>query len=449
MNVPGLAQWRASRMNVCMALGSRAFGVTSKSVELLSVRRMFYTLRSLGCGLRHLRCCLMTSWCGLQATVRIGQAWCSHDLMQRYLRQTLLIIPQSPASLLCSSGLLAAMSPPALRQVRHASLTTVCSKLSANVHLLSIEPSRSDPRSFLLFSPLQPSALNLVPLGSIQALCLDDIVIRHATDTSGIWQDPKISCAITDTFVEVLSRTLVASHNTATCAVWADVQTATLSLACLQKGDRSPALKAGLSQNELLLVCSSTPDLPKKSSDDSNMEEHLANMHNALREELPRFFVSSHNFSIYSENLVFINNILHLTIRGLLPYRICVKAARLVCSLYFIHAKVEVLSLDVSQHDSTVQARWRLRALPFHVLPLYLFQQGKASSYRTYDAYSTFYVGHDGLVHCHKLDKLMPVPPMPEKRRGPLLALFGLLQVKESQPALSCLDALVMNLMMP
>uniref|UniRef100_A0A8C4Q756 Uncharacterized protein n=1 Tax=Eptatretus burgeri TaxID=7764 RepID=A0A8C4Q756_EPTBU len=171
-------------------------------------------------------------------------------------------------------------------------------------------------------------------------------------------------------------------------------------------------------------------------------------MHDALREELPRFFVSSHNFSIYSENLVFINNILHLTIRGLLAYRLCVQAARLVCSLYFITAEVEVLSLDVSQHDSTVHARWRLRALPFHVIPLCFFKGGKASSYRTYDAYSTFYVGHDGLVHCHKLDKLMPVPPMPERRRGSLLALFGLLQVKESQPALSCLDALVMNAMM-
>ena len=102
----------------------------------------------------------------------------------------------------------------------------------------SLSQQRSDPRSLLLFSPLQPSVLNLVPPSTIPALCLDDIVIRHATGTFGIWQDPKISRAITDACVEVLARTLLVSPNATTCAVWTDVQMAALSLARLQKGKR-------------------------------------------------------------------------------------------------------------------------------------------------------------------------------------------------------------------
>ncbi|MGH0155048.1 UNVERIFIED_CONTAM: hypothetical protein FKN15_028841 [Acipenser sinensis] len=118
---------------------------------------------------------------------------------------------------------------------------------------------------------------------------------------------------------------------------------------------------------------------------DRNMEQHLANMHDKLRREM------------------------------------------------------EVLKLTQHPESWSVQARWRVRGLPLHVLLLRFYRRDKSDLYRTYDAFSTFYLGSDGLIHCHKVDKMMPAQPPAQKIKGLLVRALVALGMQEHQPALNLL----------
>lgn len=170
-----------------------------------------------------------------------------------------------------------------------------------------------------------------------------------------------------------------------------------------------------------------------------DMQEHLINVHSALQHELPHFFKKRHNFKLYSSNVVFIVEFLRLKTRGVVLYQLSLSLLNLLSSLYFVDTKMEVLSLTRHDDSASVQARWRLRGLPFHIFLLRFYRRDKSTLYRYYDAHSTFYVGPDGLIHCHKVAKLMPVNPTEHKLTGLSLGVLGALGLQEERPALSFL----------
>ncbi|XP_032832284.2 uncharacterized protein C6orf136 homolog isoform X3 [Petromyzon marinus] len=170
-----------------------------------------------------------------------------------------------------------------------------------------------------------------------------------------------------------------------------------------------------------------------------DMQEHLINVHSALQHELPHFFMKRHNYKLYSPNVVFIVEFLRLKTRGVVLYQLSLSLLNLLSSLYFVDAHMEVLSLTRHDDSASVQARWRLRGLPFHVFLLRFYRRDRSTLYRYYDAHSTFYVGPDGLIHCHKVAKLMPVNPTEHKLTGLTLGVLGALGLQEERPALSFL----------
>eukprot|EP00057_Strongylocentrotus_purpuratus_P001035 XP_001190701.3 PREDICTED: uncharacterized protein C6orf136 homolog [Strongylocentrotus purpuratus] len=62
------------------------------------------------------------------------------------------------------------------------------------------------------------------------------------------------------------------------------------------------------------------------------------------------------------------------------------------------------ITMETEQHY--IQARWRIKGVPLH--SYILRPWGKKHKYRYFDAFSTFHVGSDGLIHSHVLDKVMP-----------------------------------------
>ncbi|KAJ6652880.1 hypothetical protein lerEdw1_010538 [Lerista edwardsae] len=171
-------------------------------------------------------------------------------------------------------------------------------------------------------------------------------------------------------------------------------------------------------------------------SDDPSMEEHLATMHQKLRNELPGFFLKTHDYGIYSENVEFVNEILHLRTRGRSMYQMALTFCRFVAWNYFADLRMEVLKVTQHPENWSIQARWRITGLPFHVLLLRFYKRDKSELYRTYDAYSTFFLDSQGLINCHRL---MPSPPPLNKLRKLLVASLLGLGLSDYRPSLQLL----------
>lgn len=177
---------------------------------------------------------------------------------------------------------------------------------------------------------------------------------------------------------------------------------------------------------------------------DGDREQKLELMFERLRLELPGFFMSNHDYSMYSNDVEFINGLISVRTRGRLLYQLTLSLWRLLCLCYYAEARLDVLKLTRHSEDGTVRARWRIRGLPFHCLLLRFYRRDRTPLYRSFDAFSTFYVGHDGLIHCHRVDKVMPAPPPVLPRVTSLLAgALVALGVQEHRPALNLLPLLL------
>ncbi|XP_005087658.1 uncharacterized protein C6orf136 homolog [Mesocricetus auratus] len=166
---------------------------------------------------------------------------------------------------------------------------------------------------------------------------------------------------------------------------------------------------------------------PATPSRDQNMEEHLAVMHEKLRQELPTLFLRSHDYTLYSTDVEFINEILNVRTKGRTWYIMSLTLCRFLVWNYFAQFRLEILQLTRHPDNWTLQARWRLVGLPIHMLFMRFYRRDKEDLYRTFDAYSTFYLNSSGLICRHHLDKLTPShsPSTPVKKLlvGALVAL--------------------------
>ncbi|XP_029370097.1 uncharacterized protein C6orf136 homolog isoform X2 [Echeneis naucrates] len=141
------------------------------------------------------------------------------------------------------------------------------------------------------------------------------------------------------------------------------------------------------------------------SEGDGEGEQKLASMYERLRIELPNFFGKGHDYSMYSRDVEFINGLLNTKTRGRVLYQLTLYLWRLLFLCYYVDVRLEVLKLTKHMEDKTIKARWRIRGLPFYTLLLRFYRKDKSHMYRSLDAFSTFYIGKNGLIHCHKVEK--------------------------------------------
>ncbi|XP_059255721.1 uncharacterized protein C6orf136 homolog isoform X1 [Mustela nigripes] len=175
---------------------------------------------------------------------------------------------------------------------------------------------------------------------------------------------------------------------------------------------------------------------PATPSGDPSMEEHLAVMYERLRQELPNLFLHSHDYTLYSSDVEFINEILNIRTKGRTWYILSLTLCRFLAWNYFAQLRLEVLQLTRHPENWTLQARWRLVGLPIHMLFLRFYKRDKEELYRTYDAYSTFYLNSSGLICRHRLDKLMPSHSAPTPVKKLLVGALVTLGLSEPEPNL-------------
>ncbi|CAO1361257.1 unnamed protein product [Diamesa hyperborea] len=152
----------------------------------------------------------------------------------------------------------------------------------------------------------------------------------------------------------------------------------------------------------------------QKSEHDQN-PANLGKIYDVLSNTLPKLFIQPLDYSIYSPNLLFENNIRGTSSVGLYHYVKEVALLRTVGHLKFAYVKFEVLKITQNPEDNTVRVRWRIRGisalkvmLNFWKYKLWKIREIFEDTEAWYDGFSTFYMGSDGLIYKHVADKVMP-----------------------------------------
>lgn len=180
----------------------------------------------------------------------------------------------------------------------------------------------------------------------------------------------------------------------------------------------------------------SPQQLSQRENEDKPSQEQLQSIVDCLSQDLPKLFVKPQNFSIYTEDIIFINNIRGVTTSGLMHYAKQLILLRIVGHIKFAHVKLDIIKITMHPENDTVQVRWRIRGVTgwkvFSMFWKYKFwkiQDAIQANHEVwYDGFSTFYVNSDGKIYKHIADKMMPdqdtITKKEDLRIAPKLALF-------------------------
>lgn len=165
-------------------------------------------------------------------------------------------------------------------------------------------------------------------------------------------------------------------------------------------------------------------------------EEQLMKVFYNLSDVMPKLFVQPLDYSIYSPNLIFVNNIRGTTTVGLFHYVKQMALLRTVGHLKFAYVKLEVLKITAHPEDCSIKMRWRIKGIS-GLKVLFMFWKIKIWNMKEifkdqelwYDGFSTFYVGGDGLIQKHVVDKVMPDQDImtDDEEKAPIAAKIALL----------------------
>ncbi|CAK9812915.1 Uncharacterized protein C6orf136 homolog [Anthophora quadrimaculata] len=193
------------------------------------------------------------------------------------------------------------------------------------------------------------------------------------------------------------------------------------------------------SQKEGILYTEVSPNVQnehdKQPSEDRNSSEtQLQSIFNILSEDLPFLFVKPMNYKIYTNDLIFVNNIKGTTTTGLYHYVKQIAFLKIIGHLKYAYVKLEVLKMTMHPEDSSIKVRWRIVGisgthlfLTFWKFKLWNSKEYIQDAQSWYDGFSTFYVNNDSKIFKHIVDKMMPDQDTKEKVKPPIetkLALF-------------------------
>ncbi|XP_032689431.1 uncharacterized protein LOC116852831 isoform X2 [Odontomachus brunneus] len=198
-------------------------------------------------------------------------------------------------------------------------------------------------------------------------------------------------------------------------------------------------IKNILFTNNVIALKTSQQQSSSPSSQDNEgkpSQEQLQYVLDCLSQDLPKLFMKSQNYSIYTEDIIFINNIRGVTTKGLISYMKQLVFLKAFGHLKFAYVKFDIIKITMHTEDATVKVRWRIRGLS-GIKMISVFWKYKIWDIKEaiekdaeiwYDGFSTYYVNGEGKVYKHIVDKVIPDQDVAEKkdelRIAPKLALF-------------------------
>ncbi|RWS04972.1 hypothetical protein B4U79_10331 [Dinothrombium tinctorium] len=131
--------------------------------------------------------------------------------------------------------------------------------------------------------------------------------------------------------------------------------------------------------------------------------------------QLPRIF-GSHDFSIYSSDIVFEDNIRGVKTSGIFAYVNNLRLLKILLYVKYSSIKVELLKITQHPEDGTVKVRWRIAGYPGYFKLLFGIFRKYRPSFRVgtvtkditewIDGFSIFYINSDGKICRHVCDKV-------------------------------------------
>jgi len=167
----------------------------------------------------------------------------------------------------------------------------------------------------------------------------------------------------------------------------------------------------------------SEPDLepPVKVEDSESIggrptAEQLDRVYNVLADSLPRIFIKTLDYTIYHKDVVLEDNIRGIRKEGLYQYVQQVALLRTVGHFKYAYVKFEILKMTRHPDEGTIKVRWTIKGisglkvmLTFWRFKLWeLSRELRDNTEVWYDGFSTFYIGDDGVIHKHVVDKVIP-----------------------------------------
>lgn len=154
---------------------------------------------------------------------------------------------------------------------------------------------------------------------------------------------------------------------------------------------------------------------PKSTDPRQPKLEHLNHAFDVLQNTLPKLFIQPLDYSIYSPNLIFENNIRNTRTIGLYHYIKQIAFLRTIGHLKYAYVRFEILKMTKHPDDFTIKIRWRIRGISglkvmfqFWKFKLWKLKDAFEEQESWYDGFSTLYLGEDGLIEKHIVDKVMP-----------------------------------------
>lgn len=151
------------------------------------------------------------------------------------------------------------------------------------------------------------------------------------------------------------------------------------------------------------------PQSPNKPS-----PEQLEKVFVGLTESLPRFFVQTHNYHLYSPDVVFEDRIRGIKTIGINSYILNLAYLKIKANLSFAHIKFHVLKATKHEDQSCIKVRWQIVGVPGLRIFFTFWRYNPFKAQKTienvtsdvWDGFSTFYVNGDGKIYRHLCDKV-------------------------------------------
>lgn len=153
----------------------------------------------------------------------------------------------------------------------------------------------------------------------------------------------------------------------------------------------------------------------KGSGKDGPSPEQMHKIKEKLEKTVCKLFSGRQDYSILHKNIVLENNLFgdNKTSVGLLAYGMEILKLRLRIHACFSNTSVQLQSVTMLEQNGVIRIHWRLRGVSqLQTLKFWrIFQNKKTISnddYEWLEAFSYFHIGKDGLVHKHRIDRMIP-----------------------------------------
>lgn len=152
----------------------------------------------------------------------------------------------------------------------------------------------------------------------------------------------------------------------------------------------------------------SSDTLSQNNTDDNNNKAspaQLAELADQLVLHLPKVFAASHPLSLYTRDVILIDNIRGVRTQGISQYHMQLSLFRIYHYLRYTGTSVELLNLVKNQEESCIKIRWRIITKPglFQSI-LFFWKLNQMKDWK--DGISTMHVNQNGKIFCHVCDKI-------------------------------------------